>query len=74
MIESVQYNAALAITAAIHGSSRERLYHKSGFESLHDRQWCMKLCSYYKIRLINYPIYLTELFPAMKTTMVFRNY
>ena len=26
MIESVQYNAALAITSAIHGSSPEKLY------------------------------------------------
>ena len=26
MIDSVQYNAALAITGAIHGSSREKLY------------------------------------------------
>ena len=33
MIESVQYNAALAITGAIHGSSRE--IHELGFESLH---------------------------------------
>ena len=30
MIESVQYNAALAITGAIKGSSRERLYHIPG--------------------------------------------
>ena len=26
MIESVQYNAVLAITGGIHGSSREKLY------------------------------------------------
>ena len=30
MIESVQYNAALAITGAIRGSSREYLYHELG--------------------------------------------
>ena len=34
MIESVQYNAALAI--AIRGSSREKLYQELGLESLHD--------------------------------------
>ena len=39
MIESIQYNAALAITAAIHGSSRDKLYQELGFESLHDRRW-----------------------------------
>ena len=44
MIESVQYNAALAITCAIRGSSREKLYHELGLESLHDRRWYRKLC------------------------------
>ena len=39
MIESVQYNAVLAITGAIHGSSPEKLYQELGFESLHDRRW-----------------------------------
>ena len=63
MIESVQYNAALAITCAIHGSSRDKLYQELGFESLHDR----KLCFYYKIRHSMCPIYLTELLPIMKT-------
>ena len=36
-IESVQYNAALAITGAIKGTSRERLYQELGLESLSDR-------------------------------------
>ena len=30
-IESVQYNAALAITRAIRGTSREKLYQELGF-------------------------------------------
>ena len=38
MIESMQYNAALAITGAIKGSSRERLYQELGLESLCDRR------------------------------------
>ena len=38
MIETVQYNAALAITGAIPGTSREKLYKELGFESLHDRR------------------------------------
>ena len=50
MIESVQYNAALAITGAIHGSSREKLYQELGFESLHDRRWFRKLCFYYQVQ------------------------
>ena len=65
-IESVQYNAALAITGAIHGSSRDKLYQELGFESLHDRRWFRKLCFYYKIRNNMCPLYLTELLPIMK--------
>ena len=33
-MESVQYNAALAITGAIRGTSREKLYQELGLESL----------------------------------------
>ena len=43
MIESVQYNAPLAIIGAIHGSSGEKLYQELGFES-HDRRCYRKLC------------------------------
>ena len=68
MIESVQYNAALAITGAIHGSSRDKLYQELGFESLHDRRWFRKLCFYYKIRHNLCPLYLTELLPIIKTS------
>ena len=33
-IESIQYNAALAITGAIRGTSKEKIYQELGFESL----------------------------------------
>ena len=33
-IESIQYNACLAITGAIRGTSKERLYEQLGLESL----------------------------------------
>ena len=33
-IESAQYNSALAITGAIRGTSKEKLYHELGLESL----------------------------------------
>ena len=68
MIESVKYNAALAITGAIHGSSRDKLYQELGLESLHDRRWCRKLCFYYKIQRNNWPLYLTELLHTIKTS------
>ena len=66
MIESVQYNAALAITGAIRGSSREKLYQELGFGSLRDRRWYRKLCFYYKIRHNDCPLYLTEYIPIFE--------
>ena len=42
-IESVQYNAALAITGAIQGTSREKLYKELGLETLKSRKWLKKL-------------------------------
>ena len=42
-IESTQYKACVAITGAIPGTSRERLYRELGLESLSDRCWFQKL-------------------------------
>ena len=42
-LESIQYNAALAITGAIRGTSKEKLYQELGFESLQSRRWFRKL-------------------------------
>ena len=42
-IESVQYNVCLAITGAIRGTSKEKLDHKLGLESLQLRHWLRKL-------------------------------
>ena len=38
-METIQYNAALAITGAIRGSSREKLYQELGLETLQQRRW-----------------------------------
>ena len=48
-LESIQYNASLAITGAIRGTSKEKLYQKLGFEFLQQRRWFRKLCTFYKI-------------------------
>ena len=42
-LEAVQYNVCLAITGAIRGTSRERLYRELGLETLSDRRWSRKL-------------------------------
>ena len=60
--ESVQYKAALAITGAIQGSSRRKLYQKLELESLKSRRWYRRLCCMYKI-IIKKPHYLTNFIP-----------
>ena len=44
MIARVQYNAALAITGAIKGTSQQKIYNELGFESLRFRRWFRRLC------------------------------
>ena len=48
-LESVQYKAALAITGAIHGTSREKIYQELRLESLKSRRWCKRLSCIFKI-------------------------
>ena len=49
-IETVQYNAVLAITGAIQGTSQIKLYNELGLESLEFRRWFRRLCLLYKIK------------------------
>ena len=46
-LETVQYNAALAITGCICGISRDKLYQELGFESLSDRRWLRRLLLFF---------------------------
>ena len=66
-LENFQYNASLAITGAIRGTSKEKLYQELGFESLQHRRWFRKLCTFYKIFKNQSPRYLYELL-SIKTT------
>ena len=53
--ESIQYNAAIAITGAIRGTSLEKLFQELGLETLKSRQWSRKLYILYcYIYLIKY--------------------
>ena len=64
ILESIQYNAAVTLTRAIRGSSREKLYQELGLESLQLRRWYRKLCCFYKIYNKQAPGYLIELIPT----------
>ena len=72
-LESIQYNAALAITGAIRGSSREKLYQKLGMESLKQRRWFRKLCSFFKITKNQFPRYLFDKITSSRTSYRRRN-
>ena len=48
-LEKVKYRTCLAITSAIQGTSRIKLYDELGLYSLIKRCWCNKLIFFYKI-------------------------
>ena len=48
-LEKVQYRACLAITGAIQGTSRTKLYDELSLHLLIKRHWCNKLIFFYKI-------------------------
>ena len=79
-IESVQYNAALAITGAIKGSSKERLYQELGLEFLKDRRQYRRLVYFFNIVSRNSPDYLHSQLPIKQRSYdperrnLFRNF
>ena len=60
-LESIQYNAPLAITGAIRGTSKTKLYKELGLELLKSRRWFRRFCTFYKIEIYNIPPYLADL-------------
>ena len=52
-LESIQYNADMAITGAIKGTPSEKRFNKLGLESLILRRWLRKLCLINKISLVS---------------------
>ena len=62
-LESLQYNAALAITGAIRGTSKEKLCNELGLESFQNRRWYRKLSFLYKVIANQSPLYLFKMIP-----------
>ena len=67
-LEKVPYRACLAITGAIQGISRTKLYDELGLHSLIKRRWCNNLIFFYKIVNGLLPGYLYSCldFPSQK--------
>ena len=72
-LESFQYNAYLALTGAIRGTSKEKIYQELGLESLRYRRWYRKLCLFYKILENKNPKYLFSLIPTRRSLSSARN-
>ena len=64
-LETVQYNAALAITGAIKGTSREKVYQELGLEYLQQRRWRRRLCLFYKVVSTKLLAYIYDIIPPV---------
>ena len=69
----MQYKAALAITGATQGTSRDTLNQELGLESLKARRWYKRLCCMHKIMTEKAPNYLINLIPKCYPTIKTRN-
>ena len=65
-MESIQRNSALAITDAIRGTSREKLYQEPGLELHRKKRWYRKLCYCYFFKIFKgqSPEYLFRILPS----------
>ena len=63
-IELIQYSAALTITRAWKGKSREKIYAELGCESLSCRRWSRRMTLCYKIMNNLTPQYTEDLIPT----------
>ena len=62
-METIHYNAALAITGAIRGSFREKLYQELGLKTLQQLRWYRKIFCFYKILKSQSLNYLYSIIP-----------
>ena len=71
-LESTQYSAALAVSAAwrgqhVRGTNTDKLYEELGWEILYYRRWYRRLCHFYKLRNNQRPLYLYSEIPQERT-------
>ena len=65
---SLQYNVVLAITGAIYGTSKEKIYNELGQESLQNIRWYRKLSFLYKVIAKQSPSYLFNMIPRKNSS------
>ena len=69
----MQYKAALAITGAVEGTSRDKVYQEIGPDSLKSRRWYKSLSRMFKIMKEKTPAYLINLVPKCERTIRTKN-
>ena len=72
-LEKVQYDACIAITGAIRGTSKEKIYQELGLESLESRRWFRKLCFFFKNLKNKSQDYLFRIVPQRRSSYITRN-
>ena len=70
-LESIQYNAAIAITGTIRGTSSEKLFQELGLETFDSRRCLIKLYLFYKTLHSESPSYLLNLIPENASPICF---
>ena len=68
-LESVQYKTSLAITGAIQGTSRDKIYQELGLKLLKSKRWYKRLSCMFKIMRKEAPNYLINLIPKCEQTI-----
>ena len=69
-IESIQYQAALAVTGTWKGTNRVKLYEELGWESLSDRSSYKRIIQLYKIINKMTPSYLLDKLPLTRRNLI----
>ena len=72
-LESLQYNAAIAITRAIRGTSTKKFFQELGLETLKSKLWLRKLCQFYGLIKEKSPAHLFQLISENNTTYITRS-
>ena len=62
------FNVALAITGAIKGTSKLKIYEELGIESLKFRRSMHRPCVFYKVKTQGHPEYLYKLIPGKSSS------
>ena len=57
-LEQIQHSAALAVTRARRGTSRQRLFEELGWETLYQRCWYRRMCHVFSLTKTKSPGYL----------------